>query len=245
VENEKSKNRRKGVYTLASESKISRQAAELVQQEMSKLIWQYRKIDPKLYPNTKWDNLSKLRKTNPDDIRIRFYDFIYSLSEEGDAGVAKRYKLNGRLPGVSLDMMERVKSGQNIAKAALRDAKRQVIRNDDDTHLGSFALSDELDRPIDFVPVFYTARLEEQDQSYDIPSIYNKWFASALNYYNTTKVMAQLEFTRHVVNSRRTKITDSKGRAIKNYLEKKFLDENPNSSINASDVVKDTSNLAD
>lgn len=245
VENEKSKNRRKGVYTLASESKISRQAAELVQQEMSKLIWQYRKIDPKLYPNTKWDNLSKLRKTNPDDIRIRFYDFIYSLSEEGDAGVAKRYKLNGRLPGVSLDMMERVKSGQNIAKAALRDAKRQVIRNEDDTHLGSFALSDELDRPIDFVPVFYTARLEEQDQSYDIPSIYNKWFASALNYYNTTKVMAQLEFTRHVVNSRRTKITDSKGRAIKNYLEKKFLDENPNSSINASDVVKDTSNLAD
>lgn len=245
VENEKSKNRRKGVYTLASESKISREAAELVQQEMSKLIWQYRKIDPKLYPNTKWDNLSKLRKTNPDDIRIRFYDFIYSLSEEGDAGVAKRYKLNGRLPGVSLDMMERVKSGQNIAKAALRDAKRQVIRNEDDTHLGSFALSDELDRPIDFVPVFYTARLEEQDQSYDIPSIYNKWFASALNYYNTTKVMAQLEFTRHVVNSRRTKITDSKGRAIKNYLEKKFLDENPNSSINASDVVKDTSNLAD
>ncbi len=93
------------------------------------------------------------------------YDFMIlyiPYQREGDAGVAKRYKLNGRLPGVSLDMMERVKSGQNIAKAALRDAKRQVIRNEDDTHLGSFALSDELDRPIDFVPVFYTRQIREQ-----------------------------------------------------------------------------------
>lgn len=238
-------NARKGVYHLVSESKISRQTADAIQQETSKLVWQHREIDKKKYPNTKWDEMETLRKKNPNDIKVRFFDFISALAEEGDASVAKRYQLNGRLPGVAIENAERLKQGQNVVKATGRELKRSLARNEDDTHLGSFALSDELDRPIDFVPVFYTTKLDPIDQSYDIPSIYNRWFASALNYSNVTKVMSQLEFTRHVVNSRKTKITDSKGRAIKNYLEKKFLDENPNSTITASDVVKDTSNLAD
>jgi hypothetical protein len=119
LNNERKKGKqRKSYYELAKDGIISYKRADDLREISEKTAWKFRKVKPDLYPNEKYRELQKLRETNPTDIRVRFYDFIKQLSEDGDARVAPRYRLNGRLPGISKTSVERLAAGQNVLQVA-------------------------------------------------------------------------------------------------------------------------------
>ena len=115
IDNEhKTGKNRKSYFELAKEGVISYKRADDLREISEQTTWKFRKPNPKLYKNEKMDALQKMREKDPNDIQVRFYDFIKSLSEEGDSKVAPRYKLNGRIPGMSKTSVERLAAGQNV-----------------------------------------------------------------------------------------------------------------------------------
>lgn len=230
--------KRKSYWDLAKEGKISYKRADDLRDLSEEITWQFRKVNSAKYPNKKWNDLQSLRESNPNDIRVRFFDFIQTLAEEGDSYVAPRYKLNGRLPGLSKSDTERFAAGQSVGTIIKERIKRGVSITSDDTEYGQYELTDETNTPVNYIPVYFTNKIKESDQSYDIPTIYKEWFKSALTYANTSEIIDQLEFTRFVVNNRNTKTGGI------NLASKIWKRNNPDSPIADTAAVVSDSNLA-
>ena len=239
MDNEKKKGKkRKSYYELAKDGVISYKRADDLRELTQEITYKFRQFDKRKFPNEKWEKLQQLRQKDSNDIRVRFFDFIKELSDEGDARVAPRYKLNGRIPGVRKTFVERISEGQNVLKTTGEAIKDTFSIQADDTMYGQFDLTDENNRPINYVPVFYTSRVSVTDQSFDIPNIYKLWFKSALQYANTVEILDQLEYTRFVVNERQTRVGST------SYASKIWKRMHPNSSIEDSSAIKESSNLA-
>lgn len=78
---------------LVYRKQITEDVADYLRQKFNELNWSHRKPLSSKYPNKKWNDLEKLRNTNPQDIRVRFFDFISDLSKHGDSFVPDRFKL--------------------------------------------------------------------------------------------------------------------------------------------------------
>ena len=139
---------------------------------------------------------------------------------------------------MSKTSVERLAAGQNLWTVIKEEASKDFKLKADDTMYGQFEMTDELNHPVNFIPVFFTNRLKNSDQSYDIPTIYKEWFKSALTYANTNEIIDQLEFTRFIVNERRTK---TGGMSFASKVWKRL---NPDSQIAEQWATKDSSNLA-
>lgn len=203
---------------LVYRKQITEDVADYLRQKFNELNWSHRKPLSSKYPNKKWNDLEKLRNTNPQDIRVRFFDFISDLSKHGDSFVPDRFKLNGRLPGMSKVLAERVVS-EGITNQLIEAVKKDFTLRADDTDKG-MQMTDELDRPIKFVPIFFTNILPSSEQSLDVATIYKEWFRSVNNYKYINDILPQLEYTKWVIENRKTIKTDSEGNPIKNVLSK-------------------------
>lgn len=212
---------------LVYRGQITESVADYLRVKFNELNWEYRVPNKRLYPNKKWDELEMIRQKNPNDIRIRYYDFIKNLSDNGDSFVPDRFKLNGRIPGMSKVLAERVVSG-NVTQQLIEGVKKEFTLRADDTDKG-MQMTDELDRPVKFVPIFFTNTLPLSEQSYDVATIYKEWFRSVNNYKYINDILPQLEYTKWVIENRKTIKTDSKGNPVKNVLSK--IINNGNSDI--------------
>lgn len=239
MENEKKTGKKRmSYYEMASKGIISYKRSDDLRELAQEVTYRYRVFDKQKFPNTKWDNLQSLRQSNPSDIRVRFFDFIKELADEGDARVAPRYRLNGRIPGVRKTATERYAAGQSALKTVRQSISDTLSLQADDTMYGQFDLTDEQNKPVNYVPVFYTGKVAPSDQSFDIPNIYKLWFKSALQYGNTVEILDKLEYTRFVVNERQTKVGTT------SFASKMWKRMHPDSPIDESYSVKDSSNLA-
>ena len=203
---------------LVSKGKLNEEAADLLRVKFNELNWKYRVPNKDKYKNSKWDSLQNIRESNPNDIRVRYFDFISNLASLGDSYVPTRFKLNGRLPGMSKTTAERLVSG-NVTKALWENLKNQFQVRADDTDKG-MQMTDELDRPVKFIPIYFTTRVPNEEQSFDIGTIYKEWFRSVNNYQYINSILPQLEYTKWVISNRKTIKTDYKGNPIKNVLSR-------------------------
>ena len=203
---------------LVSKGKLNEEAADLLRVKFNELNWKYRVPNKDKYKNSKWDTLQNIRESNPNDIRVRYFDFISNLASLGDSYVPTRFKLNGRLPGMSKTTAERLVSG-NVTKALWENLKNQFQVRADDTDKG-MQMTDELDRPVKFIPIYFTTRVPNEEQSFDIGTIYKEWFRSVNNYQYINSILPQLEYTKWVISNRKTIKTDYKGNPIKNVLSR-------------------------
>lgn len=203
---------------LVSKGKLNEEAADLLRVKFNELNWKYRVPNKDKYKNSKWDSLQNIRESNPNDIRVRYFDFISNLASLGDSYVPARFKLNGRLPGMSKTTAERLVSG-NVTKALWENLKNQFQVRADDTDKG-MQMTDELDRPVKFIPIYFTTRVPNEEQSFDIGTIYKEWFRSVNNYQYINSILPQLEYTKWVISNRKTIKTDYKGNPIKNVLSR-------------------------
>lgn len=203
---------------LVAKGLIGESVADELRVEFNKLNWEHRVPNEDKYPNKKWNALQKVRESNPKDIRVRFFDFIQTLALTGDSYVPDRFKLHGRLPGMSKMLSERLTS-TGVTQNIIEGFKKEFTIRADDTDRG-LQMTDELDRPIKFVPIYFTNTLDNNEQSLDIATIYKEWFRSVNNYKYINDILPQLEYTKHVIETRKTIQTDDFGNPIKNVLSK-------------------------
>ena len=99
------------------------------------------------------------------------------------------------------ELSERVRYDSNLPASILNNIKKELTIVADDTDKGAKMLTDELNRPVNFVPIFFTNPIALEEQSFDIGTLYKEWFRSVNNYRYVNSILPQLEFTKFIVET--------------------------------------------
>lgn len=168
----------------------------------------------------------------------KFYTLITSMANDGDSGLPYNYRLGYKLPGVSKNKNERLREGQSVSTMFKESMSIDFVRRADDITYQSREFTDEKGNPKYFLPIHYTAKLNADQQSYDLATIYFKFWESANDYSNKREILPTLEMAKYFVESRKTERRDSFGNRIMSVVR-------GNRPTTDSDVsVNNTSNLA-
>jgi len=180
--------------------------------------------------------LEDVRKS--DNPMAQFYTLITGMLEEADSMLPYNYRLGYRLPGIPKTKNERIREGQNIKTAIKENLALNFTRKQEDTTYQTAQFTDEKGNPKYFLPIHYTAPLTVDEQSYDLPTIYFKFWEASNDYHNKREVLPELEMAKYFVETRKTELRDSFGRRVVSVIR-------GNRPRTESDVaIKNTSNLA-
>jgi len=174
-------------------------------------------------PTSKWENKEwrQLERILEDknDPRTKFYELIAEAKNEADSQLPFNKRQHDRLPFVIKSTRERMLSGQTLKNIVQDKIKDLTQVREDDTERGS-VLTDENDKPIDFVPIHYirSSDYNVNDQSFDLATVYYKYFKMATNYGEKSDLIAEAEYTKKIISEREMPVYDSKGNPIKAYL---------------------------
>jgi hypothetical protein len=183
--------------------------------------WNYR-VPQGIYANPQWDTLSKILE-DENDSRGKFYNFIVDVSKEAERKVPYKFKLGTRLPGIVKSDSERVKEGDSIVTIFNRNLLHSTTLRKEDTERGIDESLDETGKAKYFVPIYYTAKIDPVDQSYDLPTIYLKYWNTANEFELKNEIAPKMEMAKHFVDTRKTLV------GVNKYNE---------------EIVRDNSNLA-
>ncbi len=211
-------------------------------------------------PPNQQRELVKENKNN--DPRLAFYNFIVTQNEKIQKDLPYGHRLHNRLPSVLKDSGERAIAGQSPTKVLKHTINSSLNVLADDTERGSKILTDEAGAPVHFIPIYYTTDLRkfysaeydnlsdkekdkisetdyinnkaEENQSYDLASIYSRYFNSAINYKHKFEILPEMEMARFLVSKRITTSRDGKGNIIKEFLSK---DEATSSKVRAENTA--------
>lgn len=218
---------------------VGQEKADAIDDGMSDVIWSSRKIDAK-YKNPEWTKLENIRKVNPLDPRIKFYNLMLKISDEGDNNLPNKYKLNFhglmyRMPSVGKDTRERTKD--KGIKGFIEGQKVGLVKRPEDIERGQQELVGENNEPIDFIPIFYTQKLPIEDLSFDLATSYARFYDMSAHYAAKSEILPEMELARHFIHTREVTRTDAKGNPLKNalkMLEDKELTKNGQQSLIAA-----------
>lgn len=172
---------------LQKKNKISFETRSFLEDLDYDLHKKYRRPNPSIYQNDKYQKLLKLKKTN--DPKWQMYKLFLDIIEEMDqymTGSARGMRLNYRLPGIIRRGMETVNQ-DGVVSGVKESLKKDMIVMQDDEIRGTFV--NEQGQKINQVPHFYHRGVKESEQSFDLPTIFYKWYESA----NTWRVKKQME----------------------------------------------------
>ena len=146
--------------------------------------------------------------------KARFYNYINSVAAEADRSIPYSFRLGYRLPGVAKDNLERMKEGQQPMDYLRETLKSDLFVRPEDTERGNQEFTDEQGNVKMFLPIHYTAKLEPQNQSYDIPGIYFRYWHSTNSYALKRNILSEMEMARYFVETRRAKKLNPAGKVI-------------------------------
>jgi hypothetical protein len=181
--------------------------------------------------NPQWKELQKILK-DENDPRTKFYNHIIKTKTDVQKMLPGKFSLDTRLPGITKDNMERLASGQSAKDVFKGAVNRELSLLADDTDKGQFELTNESGQQVNFLPIFYTHKIEEKDQSYDIASMYTKYYEMATDYTEKSQILPEMEMTRELLNTRKVIKRDSSGNPI---LKRLFDKSEKESEIEGSE----------
>jgi hypothetical protein len=165
---------------------------------------------PKDLPVNEQKELLRANATN--DPRIKFYNLIDRLGDEADRELPFEFRLGSRLPGVEKELSEHIAEGDSIKEYFKRAIEREFTVRVDEEERGNKELTDDSGRKIYFLPIHFTSRVESDDQSYDIPTMYYKFWSMAHDYGIKQEILPEIELTKFFVNNRETIERDNRGK---------------------------------
>lgn len=171
-----------------------------------------------------------------DNPYAKFYNFIEEMNKEAGKMIPAGYRLYDRLPGVVKRNSERIKSGQNAISILKSNLDVNLFVRPEDIERGNQEYTNEFGRVRYFIPIRYTAKVEKDYQSYDLPTIYFKFWESANDYRNKREILPELEMARFFINSRK---------AYKRNVFKRIITTDGNVDDDKTAALKDKTVLAD
>lgn len=140
-----------------------------------------------------------------------YYDKAKNLLEKKDEQLPEIYKLKGLMPQQRKDFYERLYFVDKDGKKKLRnpsDLSKELrvsiaeafTRNENDTEFG---LTDESGKPINFIPVYFTRKLDNMSNlSVDATSTIIAFSSSANDFEQISKVLGTIELSKDILAER-------------------------------------------
>lgn len=189
------------LWQLLGKKEITGTTYEFIKDLKHELDKKYRAPNTELYPNTKYEKLLALKASN--DPKWQLYELFKSVSEDIDGRMGShKLKLEYRLPGV-------VKRGREIVgRDGVKKAMSAYIQRE------SFIMADEVLRgsyvnqagvQIDMIPLPFKKALNEEEQSFDLPTVYAMWYSAAMEFLGKREIEALMLETQRVLDERLTK----------------------------------------
>lgn len=158
-----------------------------------------------------------VRENKTNDPRIDFYNFITNKVEDLQKGLPFAHRLRKKLPSVMKDFNQRIKEGDSIGTLIRGFIKHNLAITPEHTEIGDRSqLVDESGNPVNFLPIYYTGKIDIKDQSFDLADIYFKYLSMAIDYKEKSQILPEMELARYFLNNRDIIERDSKGNLIKN-----------------------------
>jgi hypothetical protein len=194
-------------------------------------LWKHENISNYRTVNPKWINPDYAKiPTDPKDPRRKFYNLIVKLSNELESQMPYAHRLWGRLPGIEKTASERALE-QGYSKATKIKLRDSLQLRPDDTERGSavnrLELANSVNEPVHYQPVYYTVPVKEEDQSYDLATIYQAYFKMAIDFIEKFEIIPQMEMIKFFVTNRDYTKTGNDGKPILDSLSNKYYKENP------------------
>lgn len=191
----------KSWYYFYKQNKITLEQLDTINDIYKDLLDQYRMIDFNKYPNKKYENLLKLKESN--DVKYRMWEFLQETITDGDKGVNLRQRLDNRLPSIRKTYVERVAEEKlkGIKDSVINFGKESVQLVEDDAIQGQ-TFTDMNGNVVKQIPLFYNGRLSLADQSFDLPTIFARWYKSALEHNAKVQMEDYLLMTAEILKDR-------------------------------------------
>jgi hypothetical protein len=232
---------------------VNEEAADTISQWVRDNAWTYRRPIEQ-YENTQWKDLITIAGgkyedldtdeqidliKNSKDPRIEFYNLLREKLNKHQKTVPYMHRLYTRLPGVIADTNERLREGAKLKDIAndIKDRLFSVLG--DETERGDRStteITNEAGKPMLFLPVHYTNKIDTKAQSYDLADIYFKYFSSAIDYGHKHDILPEMEMARFLVNNREMVTRDSANRPIVNAIRNKELTKSGLNSLIAGQL---------
>ncbi|HUV85369.1 MAG TPA: hypothetical protein VMV86_06625, partial [Methanosarcinales archaeon] len=135
------------------------------------------------------------------------------------------FRLGYRLPGVAKISSERIKEGQTPLQYLKETARADMFVRPEDTERGNKEFTDEQGNIKNFLPIHYTAQLEPENQSYDLPGIYFKFWESANTHSIKRNILSSMEMAKYFVDTRRAIKRNSIGEIVERLGFKRHEDD--------------------
>ena len=192
---------KKSWYVYYKQKKITLAQLDTINGIYNELLEKYRVIDSTKYPNKKYQNLLKLQKSN--DVKYRLWEFLQDAIKKGDKNVSLRQRLDNRLPSIRKTNVERVAEEKikGVKDAVVNTVKESAMLVEDDSMLGQ-TFTDMNGNVIKQIPLFYNRRLDVADQSFDLPTIFARWYRSAKEHQAKVQMEDYMLMTAEILKNR-------------------------------------------
>ena len=208
---------REVLVDLQNNNRLNPNAAELISSWVLENTWDYR--DPaRIWRNPQWEHLVSLaggdlelsiplqreqvKENVTKDPRISFYNLIVRLSEEANRNVSFNFRIGSRLPGMEKDISERIKEGQSRSEIFNASLAREFTLRQDETERGNKEITDAEGNPKYFLPVHFTSQVKLENQSWDIPTLYNEFWKMANDHALKNEILPEMEMTKFFIDQR-------------------------------------------
>ena len=203
-------------------------------------FWNYRELSPyykKL--NKKWDAFEKIRAAGmingkQTDQRVLFYDFILEKSKQADDLLPGKYRLGNKLPGVVKSMGDRMRANEGVWRTIKRESIDKFQKRGSDTDRGTVSeqgkleLVNEANEPVYLLPIHYTNKVDLNDQSFDVATIYFNFLRMSMEYDTLRDLQAPFEMAGNFIKERKYTKTNDMGQKVKNALSRGKTEEDAN-----------------
>lgn len=196
---------------------LSYKAKEELQDWIAKHSWDYRSPNMEWQDkNPQWKQFEKLSK-NENDPMVKFYRTLKDMEQEANNMLGNQGRLRGgRLPSIMRSNSERLAYGDPIKYIVSNEGKKLFNVTADDNTRGNSVIQNEQGQEVHFIPTYYNGKLDQKDQSYDLGTIYLKFYQMAAEYSTRREILPEMKMAQFFVNHRDVNKTDSKGNPITN-----------------------------
>lgn len=227
---------------LVNAGKLNEDAADLISTWGYTNTWKFREIKPKYEKkygtSDKWKQLMAWKKEG--DVRYKFYDYIRTLSEQANKALPYSNRIGLRLPGVANDFRERAKTGHGLIGNFKESLSREFNVKEDDIERDQKFYRNSKGKVNYFLPIHYTSELDSKTQSYDIPTIFFKFWEMGNDYHHKQQILPEMELVKHIIDNRAVeKPSKPRGRSMKGLVDIKSKRELQEDINNLSKQVND------
>jgi hypothetical protein len=209
------------VREMAEKGIVNFETEEILGTWLSEHTWDFRNPVEK-WINPQYKTLEKILN-DTSDVRGDFYRLILKLRREADTYIPFGFRLDTRLPGVIKQNHERVDTGKSIGSIIRNSLDGALTFRIDDTTRIHEELTDESNNPKYVLPIHFTGRItkevtklnaegeektyrefDAEEQSFDLATIYHKYWMMANDYRAKNEILPQMELARFMINKRET-----------------------------------------